>query len=132
MHRNLVKGTKYKAIVQDHKIHLCDLTSFTLQKGHFRDRKIYLNTRALKHIYDKRTAEEFDFIIQHLIKIARFPDQIYLNKSSTTGTKCLVKNIEGDLYLLSLEEAKDINIIVTCFRIRGNNAEKYLSSLKKL
>ena len=43
--------------------------------------KVYLNTRVLKHLYDKRPAEEFDLMIETLIDVVKYPNKIYKNKN---------------------------------------------------
>ena len=38
-----------------------------------------------KYLYDKKPAEEFDFIIDNLHQIVIYPDNIYKNKRPQTG-----------------------------------------------
>jgi hypothetical protein len=84
-------------------IHLCNLT-FSVKKGlSVNPRKVYLSTRVLKHVYDKRPASEFDFILNNIVKIVKYPDLVYKNKSGKRGSYCFVKKIGNRLYLCSVE-----------------------------
>lgn len=82
----------------------------------------------LKHLYDKKPAEEFDFMMDHMEMIVQDPDELYRNKDNKTGNFCLVKNIQERRYIVVIEtiaqQTDDEAIwIVTAFRIRD---EKYL------
>jgi hypothetical protein len=93
-----------------------------------------MRTRSLKHLYDKKPAEEFDFMIDHLECIIRNPDCLYSNKGDKTGNFCLTKQINGHNYLVVIEivgrntENKEVQV-VTAFRIRS---EKYLLNYELL
>jgi hypothetical protein len=63
-------------------------------------------SRCLKHLFDKKPAEEFLFIIDHLHEMVRYPDKIYLNKEAKCGCFCFVKIINGVEYFCSLEIKK--------------------------
>jgi len=89
------------------------------------NRKVYLNTRSLKHLYDKKPAEEFDFILDNLESIVRTPDLLFRNKKDKRGDFCLVKDIQERRYLVSVEIKHfgwEANLqIVTAFRVRGGS-----------
>lgn len=103
-----VKGTLEKAIVADRKILLCRITMAVAEGIGMRDsiREVYITSRCLKHLFDKRIAEEFFFIIDHLFEIVRYPDKIYTNKKSKRGSFCFVKKIGNAGYLCSIELTK--------------------------
>ncbi len=132
-----IKGTSEKAIVADHKIFLCHLTNAVCDGIKIANNigKVYITSRVLKHLFDKKPAEEFFFLVDNLHKIVKYPDKIYQNKTSKRGGYCLVKRI-GDLdYLCSIEvarilcdgiELEEIQI-VTAFRLRDNDyIKKYI------
>lgn len=126
-----IKGTAEKAVVEDITIFLCHLTS-AVAKGNKFPSNTYLNTRVLKHIYDKKPAEEFDCIICNLYHIVRYPDNIYKNKNPKRGHYVFTKKIGDENYLCSLEHCflKEGNgkfEVVTAFRIRKGK-EGYLKS----
>ena len=100
-----IKGTEEKAIVADQKMLLCRMTLAVSQTINIdqRMRSIYITTRCLKHLYDKKPAEEFLCLIDCLNKVARYPDKVFWNKKSKRGDFCLVKNIKGQNYLCSIE-----------------------------
>ncbi len=62
-----------------------------------------MNTRVLKHTYDKRTAQRFDLLLEYLPEILQNPDQIYANKLGQRGTYCFVKECQAELCLSSIE-----------------------------
>lgn len=134
--KKFIKGTLEKAIVKDITILLCNLTLAVEKAGNFHTRKIYLNTRILKHLYDKKPAEEFDFIIKNVYSIVKYPNHIYKNRDSKRGEICFVKDIGGIKYFCSIETSDDLdsanvkmNYVVTVFRLRK---ESYLNNYQLL
>lgn len=133
-----IHGTSEKAIVADVTVSICKLT-VTVNKQMERifkcDCRVYINARVLKHLYDKKPAEEFEFIVDNIHKIAKYPDCIYKNKNPKRGDVCLTKKINGENYICSLElceredgGAKEL-FVVTSFRIRKEN---YLNNYELL
>jgi len=106
--KEYIEGTPEKAVVADQKMLLCRLTLAVAQGIEIHDsiRGVYVTSRCLKHLFDKKPAEEFLFIIDHLHEIARYPDKIYLNKEAKRGCFCFVKIINGVEYFCSLEIKK--------------------------
>jgi len=121
--KNYIRGTPEKTIVKNKIFLIGFLTHAVIRGTYLNDDKIYINTRVLKHMYDKKPAEEFDCIINHLDIIVRYPDKIYKNKKPKRGHLCFLKNIKNDNYFCSLELDQDKLFIVTVFRVRK---EKYL------
>ncbi|OIO48939.1 hypothetical protein COX74_01055 [bacterium (Candidatus Gribaldobacteria) CG_4_10_14_0_2_um_filter_41_16] len=103
-----IKGTPYKAIVIDRKVYLCRLTNAVCDGIEITNNagKVYVTSRALKHLFDKKPAEEFFFLIDNLYKIVKYPDKIYQNKTSKRGEYCLVKRVGDSDYLCSIEIVK--------------------------
>ena len=128
-----VKDTKEKEIVALECVYVCRLTYAVFKILGFKDSKVHINTKVLKHLYDKKPAEEFDFIVRYLHKIIKYPDCVYKNKTSKRGDYCLVKKIEDFSYLCSVEFAEDGEemkiIVVTAFRVRD---EAYLKKYELL
>ena len=73
MHENLptiprlfelyVKGSAKEAIVPERSGLVCHLTKATQEAINSSAMKVYISSRVIKHIYDKRPAEEFDMVI---------------------------------------------------------------------
>jgi len=128
-----IENTPPKAIVTMETIYICRLTSAVLKITGLTDFKVYLNTKVLKHLYDKRPAEEFDCIICHLHEVIKYPEKIYKNKTSKSGDYCLVKKIDDFEYFSSLQLSNEDDMVkisvVTAFRIRD---EKYLKNYELL
>ena len=139
--RNYIDGTPEKAIVADRKMFLCNLTQAVLSGIEIvgKPSGVYVTSRSLKHLFDKKPAEEFMFLLDNLHKIVKFPDKIYKNKDAKRGSFCFVKRIGDFDYLCSLEiiilpfelgvtelggEKKEIQI-VTSFRLRD---DKYIKN----
>jgi hypothetical protein len=98
-----IRGTEKKSIVRFVTAFLCHLTPTVIKGAVLPCTKIYINTRVIKHAYDKRTAEEFDFLIKNLYKIVKYPNFIYKNKSGKRGEYCFVKEINNEKYLCSIQ-----------------------------
>ena len=123
-----VKGTQNGAVVIDKTVFFCHLTNQVNKVLGIKESVVYVRTIPIKHIYDKRPAEEFDFIVDYIHKVVKYPDHIYKNKSPKRGTFCFVKSIQDEKYLCSLEIIEENErkiMIVTAFRIRKDN---YLDS----
>lgn len=83
---------------------------------------VFISTRSLKHLFDKKPAEEFHFILDHIHLILIYPDKIYKNKTEKRGNICLVKKIKGSEYLCSLEKGDTRRYyVVTAFRLRNSD-----------
>lgn len=100
--------------------------------------KIHPTTKMLKHLYDSKPAEEYEFILHNLVSIIKYPDKIYENKESKRGQFAFIKTIKDVKYLSSLETTvitslegttEEMNFVVTAFRIRKEN---YLKNYKLL
>lgn len=131
-----IRGTTEKSIVKNVTILACLLTKTVQDACNFPTSKIHLNTRVLKHLYDKKPAEEFEFIIHNLNHIIRYPDAIYKNKGGKRGGLCLVKKLAKNKYLCSIEITEELDstnmkmiCVVTAFRIRK---EDYLEGYELL
>lgn len=125
--RKYVEGTPYKAAVAERKMFLCFLTKAVQEGLGIADsiRGVYVTSRALKHLFDKKPAEEFMFLLNNLHKIVKYPDKIYQNKSGKRGEFCFTKRIGDSEYLCSVEIveivlAKEIQV-ATAFRLRDDN-----------
>lgn len=121
-----VKGTGQDAIVQYVVVLLCNLTVAVVRGVGWPCNRAYINTRVLKHMYDKKPAEEFDFLVQNLHAIIKYPDKIYRNKGAKRGHLCFLKKIKNHPYFCSLELVEEGGAanhcqVVTCFRVRKEN-----------
>lgn len=126
-----IRGTSKEAIVQNVQALVCGLSAAAIKGlGCAENSKAYIKTRVIKHCYDKRTAEEFDFLIHNIHIIVRLPDQIYKNKDPKRGDFVFVKSLKNSRYLCSLQEVmvegdgKQFEV-ATFFRV---TKESYLQS----
>lgn len=129
-----IRHTREKEIVVLETVYVCRLTTSVISVLEFENAKVHINTKILKHLYDKKPAEEFDFIVRHLHRIIKSPDRIYKNKASKRGDFILVKRIDDLDYLSSVEEIIETEnekkaYIVTAFRVRD---ESYLKKYEFL
>ena len=126
MYRKFIRGSEKGAIVQSVQVLLCNFTNAVTRGINSQGAKAYIHTRALKHNYDKRPAEEFDFLIDNLHYVVKFPDSVYRNKGAKTGDYLFVKKLKNKTYTCSLQEIirEDGGIhyeVVTFFRISKEN-----------
>lgn len=123
-----IQGTPSKSIVRDLTIIFCSLTNEVQRVCNFETPTVYITTKVLKKNYDKRPAEQNDFIIKHGWKVVHMPSDIYKNKDGKRGDFLFAKRLNNDLYVCSLEIVKDDGIdgtyAVSLFRV---NKESYLN-----
>ena len=130
LYQQHIKGTPEKDIIKDVTMLLCDLTNEVKTAGHFPSTKVHITSRMLKHLYDSKPAEEFEFILENLQEIVKYPDAIYRNKTGKRGEICFIKVINNKRYLCSIEKSKvynsnsRVNFIATAFRIRKESYTK--------
>lgn len=129
LHRKYVKGTAPKALVAEITIFICRLTATVYRSTEYSTDSVYINTRVLKHLYDKRPAEEYEFLVENLRKIIKYPDRVYQNKLGKRGNLCFAKKIGAEQYFCPLEyaheEDKQRILVVTGFRVDDKYLEKY-------
>ncbi|MDO8518320.1 MAG: hypothetical protein Q7S26_03465 [bacterium] len=128
--RKYIEDTPEKGPVAEVKLWLCNLTNVVavevgLDGG--RVFSVYITSRALKHLYDKKPAGEFFCLLDCLDEIARYPEQIYKNMKSKRGDYCLVGKYNDSEYVCSVEIIANLSEaevqIATGFRVRDR---KYL------
>lgn len=126
--KKYVRGTVLEAVVINITVTAGILPKLLGELVGANSPKVYTSARVLKHLYDKRPAEEFDFIVGNLALLIASPDNLYRNKGDKRGQFCITKRIEGYGYFVPLEvvdgvHGKEIRL-VTAFRIRS---EPYLN-----
>ncbi len=126
-----IRGTEQKAFVFEKTVSLCNLTLAVMSGIKLEEnKKVYITSVCLKHLYDKKPAEEFDFLVNYLYKIVMHPDTIYKNKDPKRGDFCFRKKLLENEYLCSIEVVENGELfIATAFRLRK---ESYLNSYELL
>lgn len=127
-----IAHTEAEKPVFDQTILLCNVTNAVAKACHLKSTKVYINTKIIKHLYDRKPAEEFDFLIHNLHTMVKYPDEIYINKQSKRGDFIFVKELRNNRYICSIEVVddclinnvlEDASFVVTGFRLRS---ERYL------
>jgi len=90
---------------------------------------IYINSRSLKHIYDrhifdKKVPRDFYLILNNLKQILLNPDKIYKDKEGKRGNYIFVKVLVNKTYMCTIEMISNGDIEVVSSSLTGN---KYLS-----
>ena len=133
LHKKYIRGTEKGAFVQLEVVFVCNLTNAVMRSISITHNKVYVSTKVLKHLYDKRPGEEYDSVVDNLHKVIKYPDHIYKNKEGKKGTFIFMKKIKGDNYLCSLEiitiETEEKIEVVTGYRIRKDG---YMDSYELL
>ena len=141
--RKHISGTSKKAPVIELTVFVCNLTKIVQKELSFPTNRVYLTTRSLKHLYDKRTAEEFDYITENLPSLVKFPARIYKNKDGKTGGFCFYKEDLGEIYFCIIESNSDtnpidgeigMNYVVSAYRLseKETKRENYLAGYELL
>ncbi|MEX0918807.1 MAG: hypothetical protein WDZ85_02455 [Candidatus Paceibacterota bacterium] len=129
--KTYIRGTTKKAVVQLVDSFLCHITSAVRKGIRIEHSKVYISTRVIKHVYDKRPAEEFDFCIENTHLVVKYPDSIYRNKKGKRGDFCFVKEVKNFKCFVSIEvvdnsEEKPPHCeVVTFYRINNKYLESY-------
>jgi hypothetical protein len=134
MHKKYIIGTPEKGMISDGKARVGKIKKIIADLLRCQNRRVYVKTRALKHLYDKKPAEEFDFVIDHLARIIANPDFIYHGRDGRRGNFCFVVEIKESQYiaameLVEIEDGRQELQIVTAFRMRH---ERYLNDYELL
>lgn len=129
-----IKDTPAGVLVPAKTVFLCNLTNVVREDVGFSSGKIYVTSRMVKHLYDRKSAEEFHFLINNIHTIVKYPDRIYKNKDSKRGDYCFFKSLKGNPYLCSVEivsseDTLEENYVATAFRLRKDS---YLKSYELL
>jgi len=127
LHQQYIKNTTKTAEIPLKTISLCKLTNIIAESLNFSSKTVFLKTKVLKHMYDKRPAQEYDFLLRNLVKIVKYPDIIYKNMDHNRGNKCFAKTINNITYFVPLEEVKGLeaNYIVTAFKVEEDYIKKF-------
>lgn len=130
LHELYIENTKQKAFVTEVEVVLCTLT-YAVFKGlklpQSTSIKVYTNTKILKHLYDKKPAEEYDSILKNSYLVVKYPNKVYQNRDGKRGDFLFLKQLDNEVWLSSIENKNDVFSMVTCFRMRK---ESYLDSYK--
>lgn len=129
LHQKYIKDTPEKAIVTNITVLLAYLPKILVKNGLFTSQKVHINTRVIKHMYDKKPSEEFDSILSSLFKIVSQTQEVYQNLKAKRGDICLLGKVKGIKYVCSVETSGVGNSVVTCFRLRD---ESYLRKYEML
>lgn len=123
LHATNIRGSVKEAIVPNAEVMVCKLSSqvskiLSETVGTTEKSKVFVTTRMLKHLYDKKPAEEYDFILDHLSMILKYPDHVFRNKGTKRGDFVLLKNLYHEDWLCSIELTEDVFYVATAFRVR--------------
>ena len=135
LHEKFIKGTQKKMIVPSRRSLICLFTKEVTKAIGCKEEfgRVFITTRCLKHLYDKKPAVEYDSIIQSLDVVASRPDEIYRNLGEKRGSFVFRKKIRNIEFLASIEEVTREEHceyeIATCFWFRSQN---YLNNYSTL
>lgn len=93
--------------------------------------RIHIRSIALKHIYEKRNAYEYDVLINNISTIIKFPDSLYENDDAKKADFILVKQIDGALYACVIkqnahpETGQDVAVVITAFKTTARYLAKF-------
>jgi hypothetical protein len=93
MHEAYVQRTPPEIFITDATAYAGVLVRDVVRKIGIRTQKVYMTSRAMKHLYDKKPAEEFDFVLDHVSLMLENPDALYIDKSDKRGGFCLSKKL---------------------------------------
>lgn len=129
-----IKNTPRKGYVKDLRINVGSITQKVKSKIKASNLKVYITTKSLKHMYDQRSAQEFDFIINSLTKIIFQPHRIYKNKDGKTGDFCFYYEANSNYYFYVFEVSKFGIYLVSAYRLSSleEKRKNYLGGYRLL
>ncbi len=129
-----IKNTPRKGYVKELRIMICELPHKLKPKLKLKDTRVYITTKSLKHMYDARSAQEFDFIIKNVESSVAHPLRIYKNKLGKTGDVCLYLEFNNNAYFYILETKSGNAYLVSAYRLSDieEKRKNYLSGYKLL
>ena len=129
-----IKNTPRKGYVKDLRINVGNLAQKVKSKIKPPNLKVYVTTKSLKHMYDQRSAQEFDFVINNLTKVTSHPHRIYKNKEGKTGDFCFYHESLSNFYFYIFEVNKNGVYLVSAYRLSSleEKRKNYLSGYKLL
>lgn len=141
--KQYIKGTEKKAPVVQVTVLVCNFTNIVKEVLSLPTIRVYATTKSLKHMYDKRTAQEFDFLLENLPKIIKQPTKIYENKDGKTGGYCFSREFSDNVYFCVIERKEEanpndgelgMNYIVSAYKLPEDieKRERYISGYKLL
>lgn len=130
LHKKFIQNTIRNGIVKECTVYMCAVRKIIRTHCSIRSKKVFITSLALKHMYDKRPAIEYDFLLKNLAKIVRNPDFVRKNSVSKRGSYCFVKRIRRVMYTVSLEDNvvyknENCSFIVTAFKTDRNYLKKF-------
>jgi hypothetical protein len=127
LHGKYIRWTVRGALVKEWSSFLCTISNEAKKSCKIQSIKLYVSSKTMKHLYDKRPGWEYDFILVNLRHLVKYPDRIHRNAESKRGTFLFVKNIKGFLFMASVEEEpNDANETVLKIATAYHVEEKYL------
>lgn len=129
-----IKNTPRKGYVKDLRVKVCEMPHKLKSKIKAKGPKVYITTKSLKHMYDVRSAQEFDFIITNIEAAILHPLRVYRNKEGKTGNICFYKEFGNNAYFYILDSQTDSVYIVSAYRLSEieEKRKNYLASYKLL
>lgn len=105
LHNNHIRNTEKEAIVSIAEVSLCNLTNEVRDAlGYTPEGKtsVFVNTKILKHLYYKRTAQEYDKLLVNAHTFVKYPDKIFKNKDSKKGDLVFYKKMGEENWICSI------------------------------
>lgn len=127
LHKKHIALTPKDSIVIKRRSFIANIAE-AIQLNQLKSRRIYISTFCLKHLYDKRTALEYEYILHNLHIIFSNPDAIYKNLDGRIGSLVFHKNLKDGNYIgiIDLGKRKEQpNYILTSFRVEEDKLCKF-------
>ena len=128
--KKYIRLTDKRVAIIIKQILLCTLDPEIVKKCALTAHNVHISTRVMKHVYDKRPAQEYDTALYHLRSAIKYPDYIFKNKQGKRGDVCFVARVKDRLLWCPVEESKDKNNhpileVVTFFLAQYKYANNY-------
>jgi len=127
-----IRNTPRKGYVKDLRIKICDFPHKLKGKLKIKDKRVYITTKSLKHLYDVRKGEEFDYIISNIDHFILNPTGIFKDKERKTGNYCIYKETGNGAYFIILDVTENSVYVVSGYRLSEveEKRKNYLSGYR--
>ncbi len=117
LHKKYISGTDKDAIVLEKTMFLCNITHAVRIGLSLTQYKVYITSRVVKHLYDKKPASTYDLMLRSLHQVVKYPQHVYQNKQGKRGDFIFIKEFGNTKLMVSIEGIHDENelYVVTSF-----------------
>jgi hypothetical protein len=129
-HKKYIAGTQPGDMVPEVRVLVVKIDKAIAQACNLPSRKVYITTRALKHLHERRSSADYDFIANNIWAALKYPSAIYKNIDGKRGEFLFAKVMKNNCHYgcavcVDIIDGCNVLCIATAFKnTRGNYFKK--------